>query len=268
MIPREEILKLIVKLKTPYFRVYDMGGKLLCQYDEGTNPQEAADTLKEWYTFLGTYGRVMIHGANESQYKQKWTNCYKWECLLNDNSPGKTSGHVPVQIQPASLTSQMGEMLALFKMFESMRTPAADKNWEVELLKIKYDHAEQMREFEKKNSDPAKMIAGAAPIVMTLLGWDQDKIQKTMSLAGSSYNMAAGNNTPARISGPNLSTDIPSLEEIEQLSPEELTNQCQQCLEQMPQKVAGTKLLLLFKLIVAKPELVDKALDFHKQGFI
>lgn len=259
MIPRSEIQNLITSLNTPYVRVHDMGTKLLWTFDQSTNPEAAATALNEAFNWLQAYGRVMISGATEKQYKGNWNGCYKWECLLNSNTPAQT-GQVAAQNQSGSFAAQLKEMVSVMTMLDQLRGGSNNNNQNTEFMLYK-QQVEFTRQIDtlKRENDGTKWITAAIPFIGKKMGMNSTEIEQTQrAISGTPSSNTV---QTIHVQGTSLTTDSQSVEELKKLSAEELLKLIQGCLNSLPDKIDGVPMYMMLRTIDNNPNMVHPIIN-------
>lgn len=266
MINPEQLYKLVIELQAPYVKCYDMMGNPLCSLEESENPEETVNQLKNWMPVFTNYGRIKVLCATPTIKKGNYNKAYKYEVVLKDSAAAKVAG--PQAPAPQfDLVAQMQGLMQIGAMFQQMSGNNNSASLEVEKLKMQFENERKIREIEKANEDPFKKYAGAAPIVMRMIGMKPEEIKETMMLTAMSSQYGAKAST---ISGPELSTDTkgPNIEEIKKLSHEDMNKRIQAALNQLPEKIGAEHLLALLELLLIKPELSIKAIELYNAGMI
>lgn len=264
MITKEAISKMIDQLDCRAVKIIDSKGNLLFESDQLATSKECADAFENACEFVSAYGVVTVHAANDSQQKQHWKTPYKWQCRLSEQQLQPRIGQPVVQAAAApSFSSQLIEMLTVMKTLNEISGVNNSSNIDLQLRLRDLEHKHALENAQRANEDPEKYLK-FIPVIKDL------------------FNGGSAAPAPARISGTTLTTDtsqppaapaadwsnVPSLEQATQMSAEDLQRGCLEALQAMPDKIEGPKLYVMFRLMCAKPELVDKALEFHKLGVI
>lgn len=261
----EELQKLIVQNKTPYFKVYDLQGNLLFTYLESDNVASTSDMLGQWMPTFSGYGRVKVYCATEAMKKNNFTGCFRFDVTISSAAPVQSTGQ-PVQQQ--SFMNNMRDMMQLMQLMQGFNQPRYDM--QIEMMRKEMQHERELKKLQEGKDDPMKWLAPLAPIGMKMLGWKQDEIQSTLQMAAQSSQFM-NQQQPSNISGgPSLHTDSDTwtMDKAKGMTADQLTSEIQKVLNRLNTKISGEHFLVLLSILESKPELAAKAINLHQNGMI
>lgn len=238
MINFETIKKLIEQLDVRNLRLIDLKEHKIWEYC-GQSTAEVVGALEENKEWLSTYGRCKMLGATETQYKQNWKDCYKWDVLFLPSAQAKqqineqqskqanTGKIIPegyVSLEYANLMAQIESL----KLMQGLKEKEMD--WKI-----------QMHMAEK--NDPMRYL----PIAGMFFDIDEKKMANVMKIA-QAQNAMNGNNLGMAGNETGNKT-IATVEDTD-----EIVKQIQDELTILSKKVSLPDILKMVKGLNSKPD--------------
>jgi nitrate reductase NapAB chaperone NapD len=251
----DDVKQYIKELNVTSLKVTDTNGKKLVEFIQAPSPESLINKLDAFLPSLKAQGRVVMLGANESQYKQNWKECCHWNVTFGTDIVqvnNSTPAHLPSGMGYMSRTE--AELLARNKELEN------EIKWNTRLSELE-------KKIEKANEKPKEHIYERladkyGPIALAAMGFKFEPEQmNTMAQMYQLQGLQNGTVQPHRntgIAGPNEQGAVI------QRTPEEekMIKDIVASMEQLSTKIPDQKILTLLEGLNANPALADMAINF------
>lgn len=238
MIKFDDILNLIERCKVPYVRITDAHGNKIIDV-ENTTVSATVTELQDLEPMLKSYGKLSVSATNDAGAKANYKGAYKW--VMYFEKPG---------------TPQIPGISGLGW---GMGAPPGYVSTDV--MNAKLETIQKENEWNKKFAELEKKITGGneidkyigyAPMLMSMLGHDDAKIEKMVKWHVMTSNKPG---TVAFVPPTNTLT----FKDVEAMTPEQKNEKIQTLLDSLSSKVSAEHMILLLEAIDKKPELAEKA---------
>lgn len=252
MINFDDIKRLIDQLNVHNVRVIDLKDHKIFEY-LGTSSIDVINGLEKNLNWLGSYGRCKVLGANESQFKQSWKDCYKWDVVFNNipaqqnNNNQKPQNNVNqgTGIPTGYVSLEYATMMA---QIESLKASNDLKLKEMEW---------RMQMHSNAQNDPMRFL----PMAGMFFNIDDKKMANVMKIAQAQSAMNGNQNTGmAGLGMNNINETKVTIEDQN-----ELVTKIQDELTVLSQKIPLETILKMVKGLNAKPDVkgtVDQLIMF------
>lgn len=248
MINFDDIKKLIDQMNIQNVRVIDLKDHKVFEY-LGTSSIDVINGLEKNLNWLGSYGRCKVLGATDSQLKQSWKDCYKWDVVFNNMPSQQNNNQQPKHNPNQAFGVPQGyvslEYAAMMAQIESLKASN-----EIKLKEMEW----RMQMHSQSQNDPMRFI----PLAGMFFNIDEKKMANVMKIAQVQTAMNGGQNMG--MAGLGNTNPIATVEDQN-----ELVTKIQDELTVLSQKVPLDVILKMVKGLNAKPDVkgtVDQLLMF------